>query len=124
MKSTNTAATTAATSTGKMKVYREQLKSITNKLVEMAVTSGRKDYTANSLLRECYQLTTEKLRTFDQWKAENCSVKKGQHAYLFWGLPVDTPDAFNIMTPHMPEGFLLEIMDNNGVVYTSVEEDE
>ena len=92
MKSTNTAATTAATSTGKMKAYREQLKSITNKLVEMAVTSGRKDYTANSLLRECYQLTTEKLRTFDQWKAENCSVKKGQHAYLFWGLPVDTPD--------------------------------
>lgn len=38
-------------------------------------------------------------------------------------LPVDTPDVLNIITPHMPEGFLLEIKDNNGVVYTGVEED-
>lgn len=89
---TTTTTKTAVTNTGKMKLYRKQLKSITNKLMEMAKTSGRKDYTANQLLRECYQLTTEKLKTFDQWKAENCSVRKGQHAYLFWGLPVDTPD--------------------------------
>lgn len=39
-------------------------------------------------------------------------------------LPVDTPDVFNIITPHMPEGFLLEIKDNNGVIYTGVEEEE
>ena len=39
-------------------------------------------------------------------------------------LPVDTPDSFNIITPHMPEGFLMEIMDNNGVVYTGIEDED
>lgn len=36
----------------------------------------------------------------------------------------DLPENFNIITPHMPEGFLLEIKDNNGVIYTGVEEEE
>ncbi|MBQ6194771.1 MAG: hypothetical protein IJK43_10205 [Prevotella sp.] len=40
------------------------------------------------------------------------------------GIPFDLPEQFNIITPHMPEGFLLEIKDNNGVIYTSIEEEE
>lgn len=39
-------------------------------------------------------------------------------------IPFNVTEGFNFITPHMPEGFLLEIMDNNGVVYTGVEEEE
>ncbi len=38
-------------------------------------------------------------------------------------IPFNVTEGFNFITPHMPEGFLLEIMDNNGVVYTGVEEE-
>ena len=31
---------------------------------------------------------------------------------------------YNFITPHMPEGFLMEIMDNNGVVYTGIEDED
>lgn len=39
-------------------------------------------------------------------------------------LPVGASGAFNIITPELPEGFLLEIKDNNGVVYTGIEDEE
>lgn len=39
-------------------------------------------------------------------------------------IPFEIPESLNIITPHMPEGFLLEIKDNNGVIYTSIEEEE
>ena len=38
-------------------------------------------------------------------------------------IPFNLPEHFHFITPHMPEGFLLEIKDNNGVIYTSVEEE-
>ena len=69
----------------KMQQYRLQLKSITNKLREMADLSGRKDASSNQLLRECYQLTNTELDTFEGWIAKGGCVRKGQHAYLFWG---------------------------------------
>jgi len=69
----------------KMQQYRIQLKSITGKLREMALSSGRNDVSGNQLLRECYQLTNTELDTFDGWQAKGGHVRKGQHAYLFWG---------------------------------------
>ena len=39
-------------------------------------------------------------------------------------IPLTIPETYNIITPHMPEGFLLEIKDNNGTVYTSIEEED
>lgn len=69
----------------KIQQYRLQLRSITTKLREMAITSGRKDATSNQLLRECYQLTNSELDTYEGWAAKGGHVRKGQHAYLFWG---------------------------------------
>ena len=89
MTTTNTNKTT-----GKITEYRRQLKSITNKLVEMAKISGRTDYTCNQLLRECYSLVGVKLRTIEDWNAENYSVRKGQHAFLFWGQPVTSEKGY------------------------------
>jgi len=86
------ATTNTNNATGKIAEYRRQLKSITNKLDEMAKMSGRTDYTCNQLLRECYSLVGKKLKTIKEWNAENFSVRKGQHAYLFWGQPTESPD--------------------------------
>lgn len=72
----------------RMHDYREHLKTITNGLVEMAKAAGRTDYTNNQLLRECYNLVNVELHTFDGWKKQGCTIRKGQHAYLFWGKPV------------------------------------
>lgn len=78
----------------KMQQYRLQLKSITGKLREMAQTSGRKA-TCNQLLRECYQLTNSELDTFDGWTAKGGRVRKGQHAYLFWGKPTQSENGYD-----------------------------
>lgn len=88
------ATTNTNNATGKIAEYRRQLKSITNKLVEMAKMSGRTDYTRNQLLRECYSLVGVKLRTIEDWNAENYSIKKGQHAFLFWGQPVTSEKGY------------------------------
>jgi len=88
------ATTNTNNATGKIAEYRRQLKSITNKLVEMAKMSGRTDYTYNQLLRECYSLVGVKLRTIEDWNADNYSVKKGQHAFLFWGQPVTSEKGY------------------------------
>ena len=82
-------ATRNATSTqselSKMQQYRLQLKSITNRLRELAEKSGRPSATSNQLLRECYNLTNTELDTFEGWTAKGGHIRKGQHAYLFWG---------------------------------------
>ncbi len=72
---------------GKMAGYRKQLADISAQLDVLATESGRKDYSYNQLLRECYQLQGKELHTFDGWKKRGASVRKGQHAYLFWGKP-------------------------------------
>jgi len=69
----------------KMQQYRLQLKSITSKLQDMAESAGRTKVSCNQLLRECYQLTNAELDTFEGWQAKGGQVRKGQHAYLFWG---------------------------------------
>ena len=72
----------------KMHDYRAHLSAISNGLVEMAKAAGRTKFTRNQLLRECYNMIDAELKTFDQWKEEGAYVRKGQHAYLFWGTPV------------------------------------
>ena len=39
-------------------------------------------------------------------------------------IPFEVPETYHFITPPMPEGFQLEIKDNNGVVYTGIEEEE
>jgi len=75
--------------TSRMHDYREHLKTITNGLVEMAKAAGRSEYTKNQLLRECYNLVDVETDTFDGWKARGAQIRKGQHAYLFWGAPIE-----------------------------------
>ena len=72
----------------KMKDYRAHLRTITNGLVEMAKAAGRTQFSNNQLLRECYNLIDSELFTYEQWKEQGAFVRKGQHAYLFWGKPV------------------------------------
>lgn len=73
----------------KMHEYREHLKVITNGLIEMAKAAGRTDYKRNQLLRECYNLVDAELDTFEGWQKKGAKIRKGQHAYLFWGKPVE-----------------------------------
>ena len=83
-------ATTQSQIVSKMHDYRNHLKTISDGLVEMAKASGREEYSINTLLRECYNLIGKKLHTFDEWKEQNCSIRKGEHAYLFWDKPKET----------------------------------
>ena len=78
----------------RMHDYREHLKTITNGLIEMAKAAGREEYTKNQLLRECYNLVDAELDTFEGWKARGAQVRKGQHAYLFWGKPIESEAGF------------------------------
>lgn len=75
--------------TSRMHDYREHLKTITNGLVEMAKAAGRSEFTKNQLLRECYNLVNVDMDTFEGWKARGAQIRKGQHAYLFWGAPIE-----------------------------------
>lgn len=74
----------------KMRDYRAHLRTITNGLVEMAKAAGRSTFTNNQLLRECYNLLDQELLTYDQWKEQGAYVRRGEHAYLFWGAPITT----------------------------------
>ena len=79
---------TQASNSSKMHDYRMHLRAITDGLVEMAKAAGRSKYTCNQLLRECYNLIDAELKTYEQWKEEGAYVRRGEHAYLFWGKPV------------------------------------
>ena len=74
----------------KMKDYRAHLRTITNGLVEMAKAAGRTQFSNNQLLRECYNLTNTELYTYEQWAELGAYVRRGEHAYLFWGSPITT----------------------------------
>lgn len=83
----NSTTTTEITPT-RMQNYRMHLRTITNGLIEMAKAAGRSKYTCNQLLRECYNMTDAEFHTYEQWKEQGAFVRKGQHAYLFWGKPI------------------------------------
>ena len=72
----------------RMQNYRLHLRTISNTLVERAKAAGRTKFTCNQLLRECYNLVEAEFHTYDEWKEQGAFVRKGQHAYLFWGKPI------------------------------------
>lgn len=74
--------------TSRMQNYRMHLRTICNGLEEMAKAAGRTKYTCNQLLRECYNLVDAEFHTYEEWKEQGAFVRKGQHAYLFWGKPI------------------------------------
>ena len=84
----NSTAKTTENTSSRMQNYRMHLRTITNGLIEMAKAAGRSKYTCNQLLRECYNLADVEFHTYEQWKEQGAFVRKGQHAYLFWGKPV------------------------------------
>ena len=73
---------------------RAGLKTLCNELAELAKQAGRTDFSLNQLLRESYNLQEQELDTFEGWKAKGANVRKGQHAYLFWGAPVESKNGF------------------------------
>ena len=85
---TNKVNTFTTNQSSQMHNYRAHLRAITDGLVEMAKAAGRTHFTNNQLLRECYNLIDAELKTFEQWKEEGAYVRRGEHAYLFWGSPV------------------------------------
>jgi hypothetical protein len=86
----NQANDVTAVKESKMKDYRAHLRTITDGLEEMAKAAGRTKFTKNQLLRECYNLLDKELLTFEQWKEQGAYVRRGEHAYLFWGKPITT----------------------------------
>jgi hypothetical protein len=72
----------------RMHDYRMHLRAITDGLVEMAKATGRKKFSCNQLLRECYNMVDAEFHTYDEWKEQGAFVRRGEHAYLFWGAPV------------------------------------
>ena len=76
----------------KFKEIRADLKQLTDSLITKAKEEGRENYTINGLLAELYDISGKKRFTFDEWKEQNYSIIKGEHAHLFWGAPKETPD--------------------------------
>ena len=93
---------TQAPNPSKMHDYRMHLRAITDGLVEMAKAAGRSKYTCNQLLRECYNLIDAELKTYEQWKEEGAYVRRGEHAYLFWGKPVRNRSRYKILPSRIP----------------------
>ena len=94
MKKQNSNAQNTAVETAKQNT-RQQLKSLSNSLMELAKAAGRTEVAINELLRETYQLVGQELKTFEAWQAEGANIRRGQHAYLFWGAPVETEAGYH-----------------------------
>ncbi len=60
-----------------------------SQVIRLAVKDGIYD-TVNEGLRETYEEGNEEIsefNTFNQWKAQGYTIKKGSKAFLFWGQP-------------------------------------
>ena len=93
-KTTTAQAAENTNNASKAATLRAGLKTLCNSLAELAKQAGRTDFTLNQLLRESYNLQEQELDTFEGWKARGANVRKGQHAYLFWGAPVESKKGF------------------------------
>ena len=78
--------------TAKLAEYRFDLKQLSNGLDQQAKSQNRENYTLNQLLIEYYDLVGKKLQTFKQWKEQNYSIRKGEHAFHLWDKPKPTKD--------------------------------
>ena len=87
-KSERITSTPSEQASSRMHDYRMHLRAITDGLVEMAKAAGRKKFSCNQLLRECYNMVDAEFHTYDEWKEQGAFVRRGEHAYLFWGAPV------------------------------------
>ena len=87
-KSEKITSTPSEQASSRMHDYRMHLRAITDGLVEMAKAAGRKKFSCNQLLRECYNMVDTEFHTYDEWKEQGAFVRRGEHAYLFWGAPV------------------------------------
>jgi hypothetical protein len=87
-KSEKITSTPSEQASSRMHDYRMHLRAITDGLVEMAKAAGRKKFSCNQLLRECYNMVDAEFHTYDEWKEQGAFVRRGEHAYLFWGAPV------------------------------------
>lgn len=76
----------------KMRDFRNDLKQISEALVNQAKEQGRDNFSINGLLAENYGITGKKRQTFNEWKEQNYSIIKGEHAHLFWGKPQEGRD--------------------------------
>jgi len=94
MKKQNSQANNTAVETVKSNT-RQQLKALSNSLMELAQAAGRTEAKINELLRESYSLVGKDLKTFEAWQAEGANIRRGQHAYLFWGAPVETEAGYS-----------------------------
>lgn len=90
----NSDLTTVKTTNSRMLNYRMHLRTITKGLIEMAQAAGRTHYTSNQLLRECYQQVDAEFHTFEEWNEMGAYIRKGEHAYLFWGEPITHPKGY------------------------------
>jgi DNA mismatch repair protein MutS len=68
----------------KLQAYKKHLTVITNGLINLAKSAGRKRFVKNQLLRECYNLVNDEMHTEEEWNERGAYVKHGEHAYLFW----------------------------------------
>lgn len=67
---------------------RNELKTLSHNLVKAAEASMRQFETVNELIKEYYESLGHKtLKSFNEWKEEGYTVKKGEHALLLWARP-------------------------------------
>lgn len=66
---------------------RDTLKTLSN-VVKPLVKAGQFDTVNEAILQTIYTNQDHKIfKTYDQWKAEGKTVKKGEKAFLVWGKP-------------------------------------
>lgn len=66
---------------------RQALRDLSNELKSLAQINGKEAH-VNELLREFYAGSGHtELKTFEQWKEQGFSVRKGEKALLLWGKP-------------------------------------
>ena len=66
---------------------RQALRDLSNELKSLAQLNGKEAH-VNELLREFYAGSGHtELKTFEQWKEQGFSVRKGEKALLLWGKP-------------------------------------
>ena len=67
----------------RMHDYRMHLRAITDGLVEMAKAAGRKKFSCNQLLRECYNMVDAEFHTYDEWKEQGAFAN---HSNMLFGI--------------------------------------
>lgn len=62
----------------------KHLKVISNGLCEFASIPSATEAKLNDLLKCCYNLEGQDLKTGEEWRALGCVIKRYEHGYLFW----------------------------------------